>query len=119
MARYIRYYFDYGRINYEALLLILFISAITAVFILYKIRQMFRTLLGGNPFTEQNVSCFRQIAVACAIIAVVYIVKCIILFTISSFIIIVVFVIGSLFCLTLKDVFKQAVFYKEEHDWTV
>jgi hypothetical protein len=29
------------------------------------------------------------------------------------------FAVGTLFCLTLKDIFKQAMFYKEEHDWTV
>jgi hypothetical protein len=40
-------------------------------------------------------------------------------FSLMSSIIVVIFFLLGLFCLTLKDVFKQAVAYKEEADWTV
>lgn len=98
---------------------ILFLSGVSAVYILYNLKQMFKSLLGGNPFISKNVSCFRRMAVACAIISLLYIIKCFFLFTIATVIIVLVFVIGCLFCLTLKDIFKQAIALKEENDLTV
>jgi len=80
---------------------------------------MFKTLLGGNPFVIKNVSCLRKCAVASATIALIYLIRIIFWFTIASSIIVVIFAMLSLFCLTLKDLFKRAVAYKEETDWTV
>jgi hypothetical protein len=51
--------------------------------------------------------------------AIIYLVKICIWLTIASSIIVIIFSLLGLFCLTLKDVFKQAVAYKEENDWTV
>lgn len=94
-------------------------SGICAVYILFQLKRMFRTLLGGNPFVEANISCFRRIAVACALVCLIYIVKSVLLFTYGSVVIAVVFLIGCLFCLTLKDIFKQAIALKEENDLTI
>lgn len=94
-------------------------SGIFAVLILFYLKKMFRTLLGGNPFVEENIRCFRKMAVFCACISVIAIVKCFLLFSPAALIIIVVFSIGTLFCLTLKDIFKQAISYKEENDLTI
>lgn len=94
-------------------------SGICAVYILFQLKRMFRTLLGGNPFVEENTSCFRKIAVACALVCLIYIVKSVLLFTYGSVVIAVVFLIGCLFCLTLKDIFKQAIALKEENDLTI
>ena len=52
-------------------------------------------------------------------ISIIYIVKLTFMFTIATSIIVIVFALIGLFCLTLKDLFKQAVSYKEENDWTV
>lgn len=98
---------------------ILLSSGVCAVYILFQLKKLFRTLLGGDPFVEANISCFRKMAVAAMLIAVIYAGKCVWSFTFPSAIVVVVFVIASLFCLTLKDVFKQAVYYKQEHDFTV
>jgi len=98
---------------------ILLSSGICAVFILLQLKQMFKTLLGGNPFVIKNVSCLRKCAVASATIALIYLIRIIFWFTIASSIIVVIFAMLSLFCLTLKDLFKRAVAYKEETDWTV
>ena len=94
-------------------------SGICAVYIAYQLKCMFRTLLGGNPFVSQNVSGFRKCAVASAVIAAIFLGRLILWFTISATLIMLVFAILSLFCLTLKDLFKQAVAYKEDADWTV
>jgi hypothetical protein len=75
--------------------------------------------LGGDPFVEKNVSSFRRIAVACFIIALIYLVKMPFWFTPSTASFFIIFSLAGLVCLTLKDVFKQAVAYKLENDWTV
>jgi len=100
-------------------MLVLFFSGACSVFILFHLKQMYRTLLIGNPFIPDNVNRLRMIAVACLLIAVIYIGKCFFLFTFGTAIISLVFIIGCLFCLTLKDLFKQAVNYKAENDLTI
>ena len=97
----------------------LFLSGVCAVYIIWQLRKLFKTLLGGNPFVMDNVNCFRKMAVASFLIAVIFAVKSMISFTYGAAIIVIVFAVAMLFCLTLKDVFKQAVYYKEENDWTV
>ncbi len=118
LSRYV-YIFGYGERQRWIIAAVLFSSGICVVYILFNLKQMFRTLLGGNPFVEKNISCFRKMAVACAVISLIYVIKCILIFSLATIIIILMFAVGSLFCLTLKDIFKQAIFYKEEHDWTV
>ena len=80
---------------------------------------MYRTLLEGNPFVDKNVCHFRKISVACTIISIIYIIKSFFMFTFGSVVIALVFIIGCLFCLTLKDLFKQAINFKAENDLTI
>lgn len=98
---------------------IIFVSGLCCVYILFHLKQMFVTLLEGNPFVDKNVSHFRKIAVACGMIALIYLVKCLFLFTFATLVIAVVFIVGCLFCLTLKDLFKQAINYKTETELTI
>jgi hypothetical protein len=104
------------RVQYTVVLLS---SGACAVYIMFQLKQMFKTLLSGNPFVRQNVNCLRKCAVASAIIALIFLIRMFMWFTIAASIIVIVFFMLSLFCLTLKDLFKQAVLYKEETDWTV
>jgi len=99
--------------------IVIVLSGLFAIYILWQLKAMFKTLLGGNPFAAQNVNCFRKCSVASFLIAIIYLVKICVWFTIASAIIVIIFALLGLFCLTLKDVFKQAVAYKEESDWTV
>ena len=101
------------------MMIILLLSGILSVYILYQLKIMFKTLLNGNPFICANVVCFRKIAVASLLIAITYLFKCFIYFTVSTVVIIAIFIIACLFSLTLKDLFKQAVYYKDENDLTV
>lgn len=98
---------------------LIILSGIGCIFILFNLKQMFRTLMTGNPFVDKNVCHLRRIAVGCAVISFVYIVKCIFMFTFATLVVIAVFAIGSLLCLTLKDLFKQAINYKAENDLTI
>jgi len=104
------------RVQYTVVLLS---SGVCAVYIMYQLKRMFKTLVSGNPFVAKNVTCLRQCAVASALIAGIFLVRLILWFTIAGAVVVVIFFMLSLFCLTLKDLFKQAVIYKEETDWTV
>ena len=97
----------------------LFFSGLGCVYILFHLKKMYSSLMDGNPFVDENVSHFREIAVACIIIAIIYLIKCFLLFTFGTLIISAVFTVGCLFCLTLKDLFKQAINYKTENELTV
>ena len=95
------------------------LSGIGCVYILFHLKQMYSTLLVGNPFVDRNVSHFRKMAIACALIALIYVVKCFLFFTVATVIIAMIFVVGCLFCLTLKDLFKQAINFKTENELTI
>ena len=82
--------------------ILLLLCGLAAVYILFNLKCMFRTLLGGNPFVKQNISCFRKMAVACALISVLFLIKCFVMFTIASAIVVTIFTLACLFCLTLK-----------------
>ena len=106
----------YLRATYTAILLS---SGACSIYIVYQLKIMFKTFLGGNPFINENVSCLRKCAVASALIALIYLIRLFLWFTFAALVIVTIFSLLSLFSLTVKDLFKQAVFYKEETDWTV
>ena len=116
---YFTEYFGYRQSTVMPFTILLISSGICAIYILWQLKKIFKTLIGGNPFIESNVTCLRKCSVASFAIAIIYIIKITFWFTIASSIIVIIFVLLGLFCLTLKDVFKQAIAYKEENDWTV
>ena len=99
--------------------IVLVFSGLCSLFILWQLRAMFKTLLGGNPFVEANVSCLRKCSVASILISFAFFAAIPFRVTVASIIIVIIFALLGLFSLTLKDVFKQAVAYKVENDWTV
>jgi len=112
-------YFGYSSNLVLPTTIVLITSGISALYILWQLKMIFRTLINNNPFVYQNVVYLRKMSVASFIIAIIYTVKFTFWFTIATAIIAIIFMIAGLFCLTLKDVFKQAVLYKEENDLTV
>lgn len=118
-VKYIGAQMNYAPAARMILLVTLMLSGLCALFIVFNLKRMFKTLLDGNPFTEANVGRFRAMAAASLLIAAIYVIKCILLPSPMTAAVVIVFVIASLFCLTLKDLFKQAVNYKEENDLTV
>lgn len=101
------------------LAVILFLSGLLSVYILLNLRSMYKTLLGGDPFVRTNICCLRKIALACAVISAIYFFKAFFFFTFTTLAVCVTFCIASLFCLTLKDVFKRAIILKEENNLTI
>lgn len=114
--------FKYYNIGSEMALfakMILLLSGSACIYILWQLKVIFKTLLNSNPFIYANVTALRKIAISCSLIAVIYFLKLIIMPTISTIVIIVIFVVACLLCLTLKDLFKQSIYYKDENDLTV
>lgn len=101
------------------MIIILLASGISSLYILWQLKVIFKTLLEGNPFIHANVSCLKKIALACMANSTIYVIKMIVLPTISTIVIIAIFIIACLLCLTLKDLFKQSIYYKDENDLTV
>lgn len=112
-------YIGYTDAQYYSVMIILFINGTLSAYILFTLSRMYKTLVSGNPFVKKNVDSFRNISVSCAVIALVFIWKMIMVPSLSTLIVILVFMIGTLFCHTLKDLFDKAVNYKEENDFTV
>jgi len=112
-------YFGIANKLAKLMIITLLLSGISSVYILWQLKVIFKTLLDGNPFIAANVTCLRKIAVACLVISIIYFFKLLIMPTISTAVIIAIFVIACLLCLTLKDLFKQSIFYKDENDLTV
>lgn len=110
----------YSNPNYKIVFTaMVFLSGTGCSYILFNLKQMYKSLLVGNPFTDKNVRHFRKMAVTCIIISAMYIAKCFVLFTLATLVIAVIFIVGFLFCVTLKDLFKQAINYKTENELTI
>ncbi|MCL2164471.1 MAG: DUF2975 domain-containing protein [Oscillospiraceae bacterium] len=112
-------FFGYNSSVVMPFTIILTSSGLCALYIVWQLKSMFRTLLGGNPFVAANVSCLRKCSVSCFLIAIIYTIKLIFWFSFMTSVAVIIFSLIGLFCLTLKDIFKQAIAYKEENDWTV
>lgn len=97
----------------------LLISGLCAVYIIFQLKKTFKTLTGGNPFVIENTTYLRNMAVAAFIISIIFLIKLAYWFTIATVIISLVFLVAGLFCLTLKDLFAQAVKFKEDNDLTI
>lgn len=120
LSGYIFRWLGYLPYNYVvAFIVIVFLSGVCCCYILFNLKQMYTSLLVGNPFVDKNVSHFRKMAVTCIILSLIYLAKCFFMFTFATVVIAVVFAIGCLFCLTLKDLFKQAINYKTENELTI
>jgi hypothetical protein len=100
-------------------IIFLLVAGLCALYILWQLRVMFKTLVDGSPFISSNVTCLRKCAVASFVISVDFAIVDIVWFSITNSAVVIMFGLLSLFCLTLKDIFKQAIAYKEENDWTV
>ena len=120
LSKYIFAWIGYLDSSYViAFTIIVFLSGVCCSYILFNLRQMYSSLLVGDPFIDKNVGHFRKMAVSCIIISLIYVAKCFFMFTYATIVIAAVFAIGCLFCLTLKDLFKQAINYKTENDLTI
>ena len=110
---------NYETRNVTPFIIVLLLLGLSSIYILWQLKIIFKTLIGGNPFVDSNVNCLRKMAIASFIITIIFIVDFFKVLSLASLFSFVLFGLLGLFCLTLKDVFKQAIAYKEENDWTV
>lgn len=97
----------------------LLLSGICAVYIIFQLKKTFKTLVSGNPFVIENTFYLKNMSIAAFIISLIYLIKLFYWFTFATLIIVLVFLIAGLFCLTLRDLFAQAVKFKEDNDLTI
>ena len=97
----------------------LLLSGMCAVYLIYQLKRIFKTLVTGNPFVIENTIYLKNMAIVAFIISIIYIFKLTYWFTPATVIIVLVFMVAGLFCLTLKDLFAQAVKFKEDNDLTI
>ena len=97
----------------------LLLSGACAVYLIFQLKRIFKTLAVGNPFVIKNTIYLKNMAIVAFIISLIYLFKLTYWFTPATVIIVLVFLVAGLFCLTLKDLFTQAIKYKEDNDLTI
>lgn len=104
---------------YVPLCIIFMIAGIFALFILWNLRQMFKTVILENPFVRENVRALKRMGICAFMIALIMAIRLFIVITPAALVLVLVFLIAGLFSLVLSLVFDQAVTYKEENDLTI
>lgn len=105
--------------NYMAMCIIFMICGFLALWIIYYLRKIFRTVIDGDCFVESNVTALKRMGGASFFISLATIIRLFFVITPATLMIILVFFIAGLFSLVLAQVFAQAVAYKEENDFTI
>ena len=112
------YYPNIGN-HYIAMCIIFMLCGVLALWIIYYLRQIFRTVIEEDCFVESNVSALKRMGGASFLISLVTLVRIFFVITPATLVIILVFFIAGLFSLVLAQVFAQAVAYKQENDFTI
>ena len=102
-----------------ASIIIFFILGIAAVFILWELRRIFKTVLAENCFVKENVRSLRRMGNCSFFIVLMSLVRLAVFQTAAMMVIVLVFVIAGLFSKVLAMVFDEAIRYKEENDLTI
>ena len=109
----------YSENNILLFKLVLVTSGILSTAILFTLRQLYASMLAGNPFNRKNPALLGRIGFLGLAISVIYTFKMCFAPTFGTMIVILIFIICFLFCLTLKSLFAKAAGYKEENDLTI
>ena len=99
--------------------ILLMACGVGAAAILFELRRMLCTVLGGNAFVRSNVVSLQRMGYYALGIAILALVRLLLVFTPATVLIIGVFFLAALFSFVLAQVFDRAVSYKEENDLTI
>ena len=110
------YIYGYRGFHYFVQTTAIVLSGAASVFIMYQLKRMFKTISDGNPFVMENAKALNNTGIAAWCIGVVYILKLFFLPTVSTVMIVIIFLSGGLFCFTLTHLFRTAVELKAEND---
>lgn len=117
--RFLGIYYPNISNHYIAMCIIFMLCGVLALWIIYYLRQIFRTVIEEDCFVESNVTALKRMGGASFLISLVTLVRIFFVITPATLVIILVFFIAGLFSLVLAQVFAQAVAYKQENDFTI
>ena len=113
------YYWKEMAEQYWPMLIIFGLSGICGLIIVYQLRKMMKTVVKRECFVDNNTKSLSTMGKVSFVITVLFIVKCILLPTPASFVIVLTFFIARVFSHVLSLVFEEAVRFKEENDLTI
>ena len=113
------YYWKEMAAQYWPMLIIFGLSGICGLIIVYQLRKMMKTVVKRECFVDNNTKSLSTMGKVSFVITVLFIVKCILLPTPASFVIVLTFFIAGVFSHVLSLVFEEAVRFKEENDLTI
>lgn len=113
------YYWKEMAEQYWPMLIIFGLSGICVLIIVYQLRKMMKTVVKRECFVDNNTKSLSTMGKVSFVITVLFIVKCILLPTPASFVIVLTFFIAGVFSHVLSLVFEEAVRFKEENDLTI
>lgn len=106
-------------LDYNAALIILYVSSIPALIIVYQFIKIFGTLKQDNPFITENVKALKIISTCSLIIAIEYIIGMFFIVSMFEGVLIVVFIVVWLGGYILAELLRKAIEYKEENELTI
>ncbi|AWZ48534.1 DUF2975 domain-containing protein [Hathewaya limosa] len=111
---------------------LLTIGIVCIFLIVFQLKKIMITLTKGNPFVWENVKSLNKISIECFIIAACYLGNFIANLGKDTYRFIyidskgihtdtelIIFIFAGIFILILSKVFKEAIKYKEENDFTI
>lgn len=117
----IRVYVGHPATDYPwRITLILGICGICAIFIIWELRKIFKTVIADDCFVRVNVVSLKSMGNYSFIIAGAMFIRCVFVYvTLAALAMVIVFVIAGLFSKVLAQVFDRAITYKLENDFTI
>lgn len=106
-------------LNYNAALIILYVSSIPALIIVYQFIKIFGTLSKDDPFIMENVKSLKMISICSIIIAIEHMIGIFFIVSVFEIILIAVFIIAWLGGYILAELLRKAIEYKEENELTI
>lgn len=104
---------------YFPLIFVFEVAGFLGVIIIWKLRQIFKTVRDQNCFVRENVEHLKIMGMCSFGITILMACRLFFVVTPSILVLILVFLLAGLFSLVLSQVFKVAINYKEENDLTV
>lgn len=116
------------------LFIMIIITGIIALFIIYQFIKIFKNLRNNTLFCEDNAKRLNIVSYSCFIISVLYLVISILIFFIMnnlmvefilhyifafSIMLMVIFAVSGVGIKILNEIYKKAIEYKEENDFTI
>lgn len=97
----------------------LYLGAITVVYVLYELRKIFKSIKLGDPFTSANITSLYRMGFASFLLSIVIFIKLFVFRTFLTYFVFMVLIIAGCFSWTLSTLFREAKRVKDENDLTI